>query len=216
MTAIGGVPLEQVRVALDGMPVRLWRAAALERFVDVDALLRADAPPEPPYWMHLWPGALALARRLVAADLARGCRVLELGCGLGLPAVVAARCGARVVATDRERAPLAVVARSAADNDCAVAGVQMDWRHPALAGGFDLCLGADIGYDRDAEASLVAALAALLRRGGVAWLADSVNIARPSLPEALQAAGFHVRVERWREVEDDHPVWVRALEARRS
>ncbi|MDX2167236.1 MAG: methyltransferase, partial [Deltaproteobacteria bacterium] len=95
MIAIDDVPLERVTVELAGAAVPLWRAAALERFVDVDALLRADAPPEPPYWMHLWPGALALARRLATASL-RGRRVLELGCGLGLPAVVAARRGARV------------------------------------------------------------------------------------------------------------------------
>ncbi|MEO8605481.1 MAG: hypothetical protein ABI629_23125, partial [bacterium] len=96
MVESNGVPLEQVTLDLDGERVRLWRATALERFVDVEALLRADAPPEPPYWMHLWPGALALARLLATIpDLGAGRRVLELGCGLGLPAVLAARRGAQ-------------------------------------------------------------------------------------------------------------------------
>jgi predicted nicotinamide N-methyase len=215
MEALGEVPLERVTVELDGAAVQLWRAAALERFVDVDALLRADAPPEPPYWMHLWPGALALARRLALSELA-GARVLELGCGLGLPALVAARRGARVVASDRERAPLAVVQRSAADNGCAVACAQMDWRQPALRGEFDLCLGADVGYDREAASSLAAALAELVRPGGAAWLADSVNVARPTLPEALAAHGFALRIDSLREVEDGRPVWVRWIEARRE
>jgi len=31
--------------------------ADLERHVDRDALLRADDPPEPPYWAHCWSGA---------------------------------------------------------------------------------------------------------------------------------------------------------------
>jgi predicted nicotinamide N-methyase len=215
MVTCGEVPLERVTVELAGAAVPLWRAAALERFVDVDALLRADAPPEPPYWMHLWPGALALARRLATASLA-GRRVLELGCGLGLPAVVAARRGARVVASDRECAPLGVVARSAADNRCMVACVQMDWQRPALHGGFDLCVGADVGYDRDAAVSLAAALATLLRPGGTAWLADSVNVAQSALPDALTAAGFTLRSETLREVEEGRPVWVRWIEARRS
>ena len=138
---LAGVPLERVAVPLGGLDVALWRAVQLERFVDVAALLGADAPPEPPYWMHLWPGALTLARRLAGTPaVGPGTRVLELGCGLGLPSLVAARRGAAVVACDWHREPLAVVARSAADHGDRVACVQMDWRAPALAPGFDLCL----------------------------------------------------------------------------
>src|SRR5271156_5841549 len=97
---------EVVELDIDGVSVRLWRAADLERFVDVDALLRGDNVAEPPYWMHLWPGALALARRIAAAPgVGPGTRVLELGCGLALPALVAARRGAVAVATDRRREP---------------------------------------------------------------------------------------------------------------
>jgi len=61
--------------------VALWRVAALERHVDRAALLAADEPPEPPYWAHLWSGAAVLA----AAVPRDARRVLELGCGLGLP-----------------------------------------------------------------------------------------------------------------------------------
>lgn len=210
------VPLERVSLPLAGGAVHLWRAAALERFVDREALLAGTTPAEPPYWMHLWPGALALARRVAAAGPAlRGQRVLELGCGLGLPAVVAASAGARVVATDWQHAPLAIAARSAADNGAVLAGVQMDWRAPALRAQFDLCLGADIGYDAAQEAALVAALARLTRPGGAAWLADSVNTLRTTLIARLAAAGFAPRVEEVREQEDGRPVWVRMIVAER-
>lgn len=211
---LGGVPLERVAVPLDGLDVALWRAVQLERFVDVAALLGAEAPAEPPYWMHLWPGALTLARRL-AADPAvgPGARVLELGCGLGLPALVAARRGATVVASDRQRPPLAVVARSAADNGDRLAPVQMDWRAPALRGGFDLCLGADVGYDRAAAPALAAALAVLARPGGRIWLADSVNTARGDLADELAGQGFALAQREVAEREDCRPVWVRLIEA---
>lgn len=215
--ALGAVPLERIEVALDALDVLLWRAVELERFVDVPALLGADAPPEPPYWMHLWPGALALARRVAAAaGVGQGTRVLELGCGLGLPALTAARRGAAVTACDWRREPLVVLHRSAADNRVAVAGVQMDWTAPALRGVFDLCLGADVGYDTAAAPALAAALGQLLPPGGTAWLADSVNTARTALADALVAHGFAVRVSETREEEDGHPVWVRLIEAQRS
>ena len=213
---LGGVPLERIAVPLGGLDVSLWRAVELERFVDVAALLGDDAPPEPPYWMHLWPGALTLAKRVAeATDVGPGTRVLELGCGLGLPALVAARRGATVVASDWHHAPLAVVARSAADNGDPLACMQMDWRAPALACGFDLCLGADVAYDHAGAPALAAALAALVRPGGSVWLADSVNTARTALAEQLEGRGFVLTQREVAESEDGHRVWVRLIEARR-
>src|SRR5215470_1105574 len=128
-------PCEEVALTFEGIGVRLWRAVELERFVDAAALLRADDAPEPPYWMHLWPGALAAARQMArASEVGPEARVLELGCGLGLPALVAAQRGASAMATDRLAAPLRFVLRSAAASGCALAAVQMDWRAPAPRG----------------------------------------------------------------------------------
>lgn len=210
---MAGVPAELMDIAVDGVAVRFCRAVGLARFVDTAALLQAEDPPEPPYWMHLWPGAVAAAR--LVARVRPGTRVLELGCGLALPALIAAARGARVVASDRERAPLAFARRSAAATGCRLELVQMDWSAPGLGGTFDVCVGADIGYDAAAEAALVTALARLVARGGLVWLADSVNTARATLTERLAAHGFAVAVRQAREWEDGRPVWVRIIEARR-
>src|SRR5262249_48349651 len=101
-----------------GQHTGLWRAAALERPVDRTALLSAEEPPEPPYWAHLWSGALVLA----AAVPEDPGSVVELGCGLGLPGLVAARRGARVTFVDRAPAALAFVRASAALNRVAAGG----------------------------------------------------------------------------------------------
>src|SRR5215204_3004899 len=52
-----------------------------------------------PYWAELWPSSLALARAVAGVELA-GRSVVELGCGLALPSIVASLGGARVTATD--------------------------------------------------------------------------------------------------------------------
>ncbi|MGD9764681.1 MAG: methyltransferase [Candidatus Binatia bacterium] len=213
----GAPPLVERVIECGDLRVPLLCATALERFVDVEALLRDEDQPEPPYWLHLWPGALALARRVAGDPTVRpGLDVLELGCGLGLPALAAARRGARVVASDHLRAPLSVLAGSARANRCALARVQMDWRAPALCGRFHLCLGAEIGYDPAAEPAIVAALSACLRPDGLAWLADSVNTTRQTVLALLERSGFTVRTEQVREHEDGRPVWVRLIEARRT
>ena len=60
-----------------------------------------------PYWAELWPSGLALARALPTR--LDGLRVVELGCGLGVPSLAAAARGAEVTAArlggGRGRAP---------------------------------------------------------------------------------------------------------------
>ena len=51
-----------------------------------------------PYWAELWPSGVGLAEAL--PDDLVGLTVVELGCGLGVPSLVAAARGARVTAVD--------------------------------------------------------------------------------------------------------------------
>src|SRR5437764_1334196 len=107
---IAGFPATLSRIDVGAEAIALWEVADLERHVDRTALLAGDDPPEPPYWAHRWTGAAVLAEAVP-----RGARsAVELGCGLGLPGLVAARRGARVTFVDRVVAPLAFVRASAA------------------------------------------------------------------------------------------------------
>src|SRR5215210_5553479 len=85
---------------------------------DSDALLSEEAFAQEeflPYWAELWPSALALAR-VVARRPLTGRRVVELGCGLGLPAIAAALAGGRVLATDWSPDSVAMTLRNAERN----------------------------------------------------------------------------------------------------
>src|ERR671932_534881 len=53
-----------------------------------------------PYWSVLWRSGVALAREVAGAPLA-GARVVELGCGLAVPSLAAARDGAGRVGRSR-------------------------------------------------------------------------------------------------------------------
>ena len=148
---------------------------AIERPHDVEALLDAERFEREdeylPYWAELWPAGMALARALDGRSLG-GRRVLELGCGLGIPSLVAARAGARVLATDWAPEALALLERNAARNGVELRTACVDWREPdALLreAPWDLVLGADLLY----EARNVEPLLDLLPRlGEEVWIAD--------------------------------------------
>ena len=118
----------------------------LERPAEPEALLDEEAFADDeflPYWAELWPAGLALAESL--PDDLDGVRVVELGCGLGVPALVAAARGARVTAVDWAHEAIELLRGNAARNDVTLDAVHADWRD--YDGRFDLTLAADVLYE---------------------------------------------------------------------
>jgi predicted nicotinamide N-methyase len=127
--------------------------------------------PVAPYWAVLWRSGVALACELDGVAL-RGLRVVELGCGLAVPSIAAARAGAAVLATDACPDALELVARNARANDVRIDTATVDWAEPGelvRRAPFDLVLAADVLYERTSVAPL---LSLLPRLAPEAWLAD--------------------------------------------
>jgi predicted nicotinamide N-methyase len=151
--------------------------------------------PLAPYWAVLWRSGVALARELDGTEL-RGLRVVELGCGLGLPSIVAARAGAEVLATDVEAEALELLGRNAALNGVAVETALADWAEPGQLerrAPFDLVLAADVLYERPSVAQLLGLLPAL---APAAWVADPGRPAAGAFLAEAAARGWPVRVRR--------------------
>jgi len=153
---------------------------------DLDALLDRAAATDPqavdaiPYYAILWPAAHGLSRYLWEhrAELA-GQRVTELGCGLGMPSVLAARLGAHVLATDFHPDTGVWLRHNAALNGVTLAYAELDWNvflHPRPAAhGLQpatLVIGSDLLYERRHIAALVCAIDALCAPAGHAVIAD--------------------------------------------
>jgi predicted nicotinamide N-methyase len=127
-----------------------------------------------PYWAELWPSGVALASAVGTRPL-DGHRVVELGCGLALPSIAAARAGARVLATDWSPAAVALAASNARRNGVRLSTAICDWNAPSqiLEGApWDLVLAADVLYERRDVAPLLELLPKLVTDGGEVLIAD--------------------------------------------
>ena len=147
--------------------------------------------PVAPYWAVLWRSGVALARELDGVAL-RGLRVVELGCGLAVPSIAAARAGATVLATDACAEALTLVARNAHANEVPIETAAVDWAEPdelVRRAPFDLVLAADVLYER---ASVAPLLSLLPRLAPEAWLADP---GRPAAGAFIEQAGRRWPVE---------------------
>jgi predicted nicotinamide N-methyase len=149
------------RVTVGGVELDLERPEDPESLIDEEAFGDDEFLP---YWAERWPSGVALAAHLTAVEL-HGKRVLELGCGLGLPSLVAARNGADVVATDWSEDAIELLGRNATRNGVGLSAMVADWRDHDAFGALDACdlaLAADVLY----EARNAGPILALLERLG--------------------------------------------------
>jgi len=109
---------------------------------------------------QLWPASRALAKAVKHINIENR-RILELGCGLGLPSLVLQSRGADVTASDHHPLSEPFLDYNAALNRLPpVPYLDLPWdaSQPVPAGGrFDLIVGSDILYERD-HAEMLAAL----------------------------------------------------------
>lgn len=160
-------------------PVPVWEA--------MEAALQRRLPP--PFWAHVWPGSLALAR-WVSRQQVRGVRVLDFGCGGGVAGIAAARAGARVTLNDIDPLALEVAAENARLNGVEVALEARDLLGSLPDAG--LVLVGDVFYEAPLARAVSDWLDALCRRGVEVMVGDPgrqfLPTARLTLVERAEVA----------------------------
>lgn len=149
-----------------------------------------------PYWTELWPASVALCQWLQEQrSTIAGKRCLDLGCGLGLTALVGQWLGARVLAMDYEQEALNFAALNAQHNAVpSPLWAVMDWRHPAVAAGsIDVLWGGDIMYETRFVAPVLSFLEHSLAPQGRAWVAEPGRRVYDAFRTALHQRGWNGR-----------------------
>ena len=208
---------ECIDLMIGARRLSLLHVRDLERYVDREALLQDDTA-EPPYWAHLWTGALTLARYIEEHVDCQDLAVLDLGCGLGLTGIVAGLKGGRMTFADKEADALAFAAANARLNGCpSFTTLNLDFTQEALneqgvtegtEQKFSLILGAEILYDRPTFPALVSFLHRHLAPYGQAIVADARRTNTEEFYQQLTQAGLRWTREERQEREGTLPLTV--------
>ncbi|NJR70298.1 MAG: methyltransferase domain-containing protein [Synechococcales cyanobacterium CRU_2_2] len=153
-----------------------------------------------PYWADLWPSAQMLGEALlrgrqeVSGHPSGPWRSLEIGCGVGLPGIVALALGLHVVFSDYDRAALGFAERNAIANGFEPGGgpgqfelLPLDWRSPPANLQVDLLLASDVIYEQRNLEPLIALIKTVLLPGGSCWLADPNRPLKSEFEMALKS-----------------------------
>lgn len=191
-------PLVLKTISLEAASLELYvpDPVAVEDFFRKSQASDQDQPI--PYWAQLWPSAIAMAQFLEANPrcyIHR--RVLELGAGLGLPALVTAPLAEQVMISDLEQQAVATI-RQSIDHlgyqNCRAA--VLDWSRPETMPVSDLVILSDVNYDRDMLGVLQQTIRSLLASGSTLLLATPQRLmARDFVNGLLPAAGRQETIE---------------------
>jgi predicted nicotinamide N-methyase len=196
-------PVRRTEVSIAAGSFSLDVVADPEALLDALIARTADDPDllddRLPYWAELWHSAIALSRVLTRVALPRpGMRTTELGCGLGLPGIVAGASGAAVCFTDYLPEALQFAQHNWSLNHAHAARfLPMDWRTPDDSAAADLLLAADVAYEARFFPVLYQVFERLLLPGGTLLLAEPGRVYAQPFVAGLRER-FRVSGE-WRE-----------------
>jgi predicted nicotinamide N-methyase len=207
-----GYRTKQERISIPGVDDLVVRSLLdRQQFADDDGAAErlGISPATWPLFGLLWPSAALLAARLGARPVSVGERILEVGCGLALASLVGHRRGADVTASDRHPLTALFLAENLRLNGLApMKYLHGDWDVEAEAvpeaasraararAGFDLIVGSDLLYERDASGALAGFINRHARASCEVWIVDPDRSNRPAFNRRMAAEGFVRNEER--------------------
>jgi predicted nicotinamide N-methyase len=205
-TTTGEFPLQEYRLRAAGREWSILHTEAVLTSEDEARFLREQRE-RLPYGVVLWPAAIALAHEVASrADDFAGRRVLELGAGTGLPGIVAAALGGRVVQTDRHELAMSVCKRNGERNSVGSIEYRLaDWTDWDDTEQYEWIFGSDILYGEILHPHLRRIFESNLTPGGRILLSDPFRKVSLGLLEALEADGWTISLSKWSVGEDATP-----------
>ena len=180
---------------------KICHAANIDELFQRLASLPSDHPDvvdeRIPYWAEVWPSSIALSDWLFRhPEMVKNKSVLEIGCGLALPSMVAHQLGAVMTVSDYISDPLELVKYNWNLNGMGVAPVMLlDWRITDDVPQADVLLASDVAYERRMFDALKMAFSRLIKPDGVVLISEPQRSLAKEFFEGLEREGLNVSTE---------------------
>jgi predicted nicotinamide N-methyase len=185
-------PILRETVIIEGRSFLIDHPGQADRLMNLPAVHDAFAKDEyMPYWADLWPASRMLAKAILHEPWLPGIDALEVGCGLGLPGIVALAMGLKVTFSDYDACALRFAADNARLNGFPdFRTMQLDWRAPPDDLKVSVILASDLVYELRNVEPIVAFIKKTLKPGGFCLLTDQDRIPAHALKEILSREGL--------------------------
>ena len=185
-------------VCLKHIAIGQWTVLDVLAVRDPDVLIDAIDPEafqideRLPYWAEIWPSGIGLGIHLFEHPIRMAEPVLELGCGIGIAGIAAAKSGLNVHACDYDSDALAFTRYNAELNKVAerMTVRNLDWRSPDLTEQYRVIIGSDIVYERSNHQPIMDLLETALAPEGVFLLSDPNRSPAQSFVESMVLHGY--------------------------
>jgi len=177
MADIAHLTLETEEITIRDKTLKIFLPAKLEEIFQGDPLLEVE---KFPFWARVWEASLVLADYIATIEPSK--KILELGAGLGVPSLVAASLGHKVLATDYEKLPLEFIKLSAKENNLTIETQILDWKNPNLSEKFDLIIGSEVVFRKSLFKPLIELFKNYLEDNGEVILSHPSERKRTLIP----------------------------------
>jgi predicted nicotinamide N-methyase len=187
---------EKKKLSVEGIDVELLTIKNIDEIYD-NLVKKGKEHPDVaderiPYWAELWPSAIALSKHIIKTKaITLNSRALELGCGLGLPGIIASKLGAKVIFSDYLNEALAFAKYNCELNNINNAAFELlDWRKTEELNKYPIILASDLAYEKRSFEHLAAACKDLLEQNGVMYLSEPKREYAIPFFDLLKESGF--------------------------
>ena len=186
-------------------------AAAEDRLEKTSGLRKNGEDLHLPYWAELWDSALGMAQLLLkrfgpVTEYPRPDNVLDLGCGMGFPGMIAASLGLPVLFAVLEPPALLFAKLNSLAYQTPTRTRQLNWQTAQLGERFDLILGADILYERKQWEFLEPFWRNHLAAGGSAILGEPGRQTGDYFPAWITSCGWKLTLHEQRIATRSRPI----------
>ncbi|MCD6489950.1 MAG: methyltransferase domain-containing protein [Thermodesulfobacterium sp.] len=177
METLKNLTIEKEEITVRGHTLKIFLPAKLEEIFQGDPFLEVE---KFPFWARVWESSLVLADYVVTIEPPK--KILEIGAGLGVPSLAAAKVRHKVCATDFEKLPLEFIKLSAKENNLTIETQILDWTKPNLSGKFDLIIGSEVVFRKSLFKPLIELFKNYLEEGGEVILSHPSERKRTLIP----------------------------------